>query len=110
MGMRPENISVYNIELIISRGYERTYSAHIAKPHWMARLFTMGELKAFDAVLVGGGDGAILCREMVRTGMPRPLEIAYMYRADEHRCSNSGASLLRRISIGLTNRANATII
>ena len=72
MGIRPENISVYNLELIISRGYERIYSAHMAKPHWMARLLTMGELKAFDAVFVGGGDGAVLCCEMVRTGMPRP--------------------------------------
>lgn len=71
MGIRPENISVYNLELIISRGYERTYSAHMAKPHCMARLLTIDEVKAFDAVLVGSGDGAILCREMVRTGMPR---------------------------------------
>ncbi len=36
----------------------------------------MEELKEFDAVLVGGGDSAVLCREMVRTGFDCMLEQA----------------------------------
>ena len=37
---------------------------------------TPEELKGFDAVFVGGGDSAVLCREMVRTGFDRVLEQA----------------------------------
>lgn len=76
MGIRPEHISVYNLELIISKDYKRTYSAYIAEPHWMTRLLTARELKAFDAVFVGGGDSAVLCREMVRTGFDGALRQA----------------------------------
>ncbi len=76
MGIRPENIVVYNLELILSKGYERTYSAYVTNPHRASRLMTPEELKGFDAVFVGGGDSAVLCREMVRTGFDRVLEQA----------------------------------
>ena len=68
MGIRSENIFVYNLELILSKGYKRTYSAYVTDEHMVCRLMGTEELKEFDAVFVGGGDGAVLCREMVRTG------------------------------------------
>ncbi len=37
-------------------------------PAVITRLLTIEELKRFDAVFVSGGDSAVLCREMVRTG------------------------------------------
>lgn len=73
MGIRNENIFVYNLELIISKDYKRTYSSHIKEPVMITRLLTIEELEAFDAVFVGGGDAAVLCREMVRTGFDRIL-------------------------------------
>lgn len=68
MGIRSENIFVYNLELILSKGYKRTYSAYVTEEHRVSRLMSAEELKEFDAVFVGGGDSAVLCREMVRTG------------------------------------------
>ena len=68
MGLRSENIFVYNLELILSKGYERTYSAYVTDEHIVSRLMSTEELKGFDAVFVGGGNLAVLCREMVRTG------------------------------------------
>ena len=76
MGICTENIFVYNLELILSKGYERTYSAYVTDAHMASRLMTPEELKGFDAVFVGGGDSAVLCREMVRTGFDRVLEQA----------------------------------
>ena len=76
MGICTENIFVYNLELILSKGYKRTYSAYVTDAHMASRLMTPEELKGFDAVFVGGGDSAVLCREMVRTGFDRVLEQA----------------------------------
>lgn len=63
-----ENILVYNLELLLSKDYKRTYSQHIKSPAMITRLLTIEELKRFDAVFVSGGNSAVLCREMVRTG------------------------------------------
>ena len=68
MGIRYENILVYNLELILSKDYQRTYSSFVTAPYMIARLLTIEELHSFDAVVVSGGDAAVLCREMVRTG------------------------------------------
>lgn len=76
MGIRYENILVYNLELILSKDYKRTYSSYIEKPYVLARLLTAEELKSFDAVIVSGGDTAVLCREMVRTGFDEILYAA----------------------------------
>ena len=73
MGIQAENILVYNLELLLSKGYTRTYSAYVHKPHILSRLLTLDELKTFDAVFVSGGDSAVLCREMVRTGFDEVL-------------------------------------
>ncbi|MDE6924785.1 MAG: peptidase E [Acetatifactor sp.] len=76
MGIRSENIFVYNLELILSKGYKRTFSSYVTDEHMASRLLSTGELKEFDAVFVGGGDCAVLCREMVRTGFDHILEQA----------------------------------
>lgn len=76
MGIRSENILVYNLELILSKGYKRTYSAYVTDGHIVSRLINTEELKEFDAVFVGGGDSAVLCREMVRTGFDCVIEQA----------------------------------
>ena len=76
MGIRYENIFVYNLELILSKGYKRTYSAYVKKEHIACRLLTTDELKKFDAVFVSGGESTVLRREMVRTGFDCVLEQA----------------------------------
>lgn len=68
MGVRLEHILVYNLELLLSKGYSRTYSACIREPVMAVRLLTVEELMRFDAVFVSGGDCGVLCREMLRTG------------------------------------------
>ena len=76
MGIRYENILVYNLELILSKDYQRTYSSYVTAPYMIARLLTVGKLLSFDAVVVSGGDVAVLCREMVRTGFDKTIEEA----------------------------------
>ena len=56
MGIRYENILVYNLELILSKDYQRTYSTCVTDPYMLTRLLTIEELQSFDAVVVSGGD------------------------------------------------------
>lgn len=76
MGIPSKNIFVYNLELLLSKGYKRTYSAYVTDEPIVSRLMGTEELRKFDAVFVGGGDSAVLCREMVRTGFDCVLEQA----------------------------------
>lgn len=76
MGIPYENILVYNLELIISKDYKRTYSSYIKEPVMITRLLTIEEVEAFDAVFVSGGESTVLCREMVRTGFDKIIERA----------------------------------
>ncbi len=76
MGIRYNNILIYNLELLLSKEYKRTYSAHVGNPAMVSRLLTIEELSAFDAIFVSGGDSAVLCREMVRTGFDKVLKRA----------------------------------
>lgn len=76
MGIPEDNIFVYNLELILSKDYEKTYSSYVKNPSMTTRLLTVAELKAFDAVFVGGGDCIVLCSEMVRTGFDKELQKA----------------------------------
>ena len=55
MGIRYENILVYNLELILSKDYQRTYSTCVTDPYMLTRLLTIEELQSFDAVVVSGG-------------------------------------------------------
>ena len=76
MGILPEHILVYNLELIVSQDYTRTYSAYIQELPMVSRLLTPEELECFDMVFVSGGDCAVLCREMKRTGFDQVLREA----------------------------------
>ncbi len=76
MGVRSENIMVYNLELLLSKGYERTYSAYVEKEDILSRLITEEEMKAFDAIFISGGNTGVLCREMERTGFDNVLKKA----------------------------------
>ena len=76
MGILPEHILIYNLELIVSRDYARTYSAYIQELPMVSRLLTLDELQRFDVVFVSGGDCAVLCREMKRTGFDQVLRKA----------------------------------
>ena len=78
MGIHYENIFVYNLELLLSKDYNRTYSGYIKDPFPITRLLTLEETEAFDAVFVSGGDSSILCREMVRTGFDKVVAKAIM--------------------------------
>ena len=76
MGIHSENIFIYNLELILSKTYKRTYSAHIVNPAMVARLMSLEEAESFDAIFVSGGDANVLCREMSRTGFNEVLTAA----------------------------------
>ena len=76
MGIQYENILVYNLELILSKDYQRTYSSYVTTPFMITRLLTVEELRQFDAIFVSGGESTVLCREMVRTGFDRILDDA----------------------------------
>ena len=76
MGIRYENILVYNLELILSKDYQRTYSSYVKEPFMITRLLTVEELISFDAIFIGGGDCTVLCREMIRTGFDKILKDA----------------------------------
>lgn len=76
MGIRHENVLVYNLELIPSRNYERTYSACVENPAMIARLLSPEEANEFDVCFVTGGDVNVLCREMCRTGADSILKEA----------------------------------
>ena len=76
MGILPEHILIYNLELIVSQDYARTYSAYIQELPMVSRLLTPEELECFDVVFVSGGDCAVLCREMKRTGFDQVLREA----------------------------------
>ena len=54
MGIQYENILVYNLELILSKDYQRTYSSYVTTPFMLTRLLTFEELNQFDAVFVSG--------------------------------------------------------
>lgn len=76
IGISHENILIYNLELLLSKEYKRTYSAHVVNPAMVSRLLTIEELRTFDAVFVSGGESTVLCREMVRTGFDDVLKRA----------------------------------
>lgn len=73
MGIPYDNIVIYNLELLLSKGYERTYSSFVKEPFMLSRLLTDEEMKMFDAVFISGGDASVLCREMDRTGFDKTL-------------------------------------
>ncbi len=76
MGIRHENITVYNLELVISKGYVRTYSAYVSEISPIVRLVTADELAPYDAIVISGGDASFLTAEMNRTGFATEVKKA----------------------------------
>ena len=76
MGIRYENITVYNLELVISKGYVRTYSAYVSEISPIVRLVTADELATYDAIVISGGDASFLTAEMNRTGFANEVKKA----------------------------------
>lgn len=76
MGIRYENITVYNLELVISKGYVRTYSAYVSEISPIVRLVTADELASYDAIVISGGDASFLTAEMNRTGFATEVKKA----------------------------------
>ncbi|MBP3543145.1 MAG: Type 1 glutamine amidotransferase-like domain-containing protein [Lachnospiraceae bacterium] len=68
MGIKEENIFLYNLENLLSHGYKRTYSEKVKDLPKPYRLLDENELLEFDAIIFGGGDAGILLKEMNRTG------------------------------------------
>lgn len=76
MGILFENILVYELSLIISEGYQRTYSGYIKDIPASLRLMTAEELREYDAIVFCGGDAPLLLDQVKRTGLVKPLKQA----------------------------------
>lgn len=75
MGIRKENIFIYDLRYLLSSGYKRTYTAGIDMRQLPReiRLMTAEELGQYDAILFNGGNASFLMDEIIRTGFQIPL-------------------------------------
>jgi len=69
MGIPFENILIYDLSLLVSEGYKRTYSGYVQDIPASLRLMSVAELSKFDVIVFSGGDAAILLGELNRTGL-----------------------------------------
>ena len=76
MGIPFENILMYELSLLVSAGYERTYSKNVQNIPAQLRLMSVDELKQYDIIVFGGGDASRLLDEVNRTGLFVPLKQA----------------------------------
>lgn len=78
MGIIKENILLYNLNNLLSIGYNKTYSNYIdydSLPHYV-KLLSSAELEMYDAIVFCGGYTEILLDEINRTGFNVPLSKA----------------------------------
>lgn len=76
MGIPLNNILIYDLTLLISDGYKRTYSSYITDVPAQLRLMSTEELNQYDIIVFGGGNAGILLNEVNRTGFSEPLKQA----------------------------------
>ena len=76
MGIPFGNILIYELSLLVSAGYERTYSKNVQNIPVQLRLMSVDELKQYDIIVFGGGDASRLLDEVNRTGLFVPLKQA----------------------------------
>lgn len=76
MGISLENIFIYDLSLLLSAGYERTYSNYIQDIPAPLRLMSAEELNQFDIIVFCGGNASMLLNEVNRTGLSDPLKQA----------------------------------
>jgi peptidase E len=76
MGILFENIFIYDLSLLISAGYERTYSRYVQNIPAPLRLLSVEEINRFDVIVFGGGDASVLLGELNRTGFSEKVKQA----------------------------------
>ncbi len=76
IGIPFENILIYDLSLLVSAGYERTYSGYIQDIPVSLRLMSAAELNQFDVIVFSGGDAALLLSELNRTGLSAKIKHA----------------------------------
>ena len=76
MGIRMENILVYNLKYMLSQNYTRTYSRGVDNLPREFRLLTSDELKEYDVIVFSGGEAPLLVDEIKRTGFDGVLNPA----------------------------------
>lgn len=76
MGIAMSNIFIYDLALLLSDGYKRTYSGYVKDIPIQIRLLRVEELSQYDFIVFCGGDASALLREINRTGFAKPLKQA----------------------------------
>lgn len=76
MGIPLNNILLYDLALLLSNGYERTYSSYVNNIPAQIRLMSAEELVQYDIIVFCGGNAAALLQEINRTGFSEPLKQA----------------------------------
>ena len=76
MGIPFGNILIYDLSLLISENYKRTYSCYVKNIPTPIRLMSVEEINQYDAIVFCGGDACRLLNEVKRTGFSTPLKQA----------------------------------
>ena len=76
MGIAINNILIYDLALLLSDGYKRTYSDYVEDIPVQIRLMSAEELSRYDFIVCCGGDASVLLSEINRTGFSKPLKQA----------------------------------
>lgn len=76
MGIPFNNIFMYDLSLLLSDGYKRTYSSYIKNIPAQLRLMSAEELNQYDIIVFCGGNASTLLDEVKRTGLSEPLKQA----------------------------------
>ena len=76
MGIPISNIFLYDLALLLSDGYKRTYSSYVDDIPTQIRLMNVEELSQYDTIVFCGGNASVLLNEVNRTGFSKPLKQA----------------------------------
>ena len=76
MGIPVNNILIYDLALLLSDGYKRTYSSYVRDIPAQLRLMNALELAQYDVIAFCGGNARTLMDEVNRTGLSEPLKQA----------------------------------
>ena len=70
------NIFLYDLALLLSDRYKRTYSSYVDDIPTQIRLMNVEELSQYDTIVFCGGNASVLLGEVNRTGFSKPLKQA----------------------------------
>ena len=76
MGIPISNIYIYDLALLLSDRYKRTYSSYVDDIPTQIRLMNVEELSQYDTIVFCGGNASVLLGEVNRTGFSKPLKQA----------------------------------